>query len=56
MHKARIKNLKELTSAVLTEMEKAHYCWTTNCWRQKLQNKIVRKEQNSGKLIPGRQL
>lgn len=26
MHKTRIKNLKELTSAVLTEMEKAHYC------------------------------
>jgi len=26
MHKARIKNLKELTSAVLTEMEKARYC------------------------------
>jgi site-specific recombinase XerD len=26
MHKTRIKNLKELTSAILTEMEKAHYC------------------------------
>ena len=26
MQKTRIKNLKELTSAVLTEMEKAHYC------------------------------
>ena len=26
MHKIRIKNLKELTIAVLTEMEKAHYC------------------------------
>jgi len=26
MHKTRIKNLKELTSAVLTEMGKAHYC------------------------------
>lgn len=26
MHKTRIKNLKEMTSAVLTEMEKAHYC------------------------------
>jgi len=26
MHKARIKNLKKLTSAVLTQMEKAHYC------------------------------
>ena len=26
MYKTRIKNLKELISAVLTEMEKAHYC------------------------------
>ncbi|ATW25525.1 tyrosine-type recombinase/integrase [Candidatus Formimonas warabiya] len=26
MHKTRIKNLKELTNAVLTEMGKAHYC------------------------------